>query len=173
MTPDGPIVLVGLMATGKTTVGRALAERLGREFYDSDAMVEQETGHTVAELWESGGEAAFRPLESEALQKALDAQPPGVVAAAGGVVLSAANRQLLGKAALVVWLRADPVLLATRVAPGDHRPLLASDPRATLAQMQRDRAALYAEVADVAIDVDGRSVDDVVNQIADAVLAAR
>lgn len=173
VAPRGPVVLVGLMATGKTTVGEAVAATLHRQFFDSDRMVEARTGQTVAELWAAGGEAAFRPLESDALECALEAVPPAVVAAAGGVVLAAGNRARLRRAseagAVVVWLRADPALLATRVHPGDHRPLLAADPAGTLAQMAADRAGLYQEVADRAVDVDGRSVDDVVADVLRAV----
>ncbi|MHB8466354.1 MAG: shikimate kinase [Acidimicrobiales bacterium] len=169
--PRGPVVLVGLMATGKTTVGQAVARALHREFFDSDRMVEAVTGKTVAELWAAGGEPAFRALETDALAAALDGADQAVIAAAGGVVLSGDNRERLRRAArrgaVVVWLRADPQLLATRVRAGDHRPLLASDPVGTLVQMGIDRAAWYAEVADVVVDVDGLSVAEA----ADAVLA--
>jgi len=164
--PRGAIVFVGMMATGKTTVGRAVAARLGRDFYDSDSMIEADTGKTVAELWRSGGEAAFRALETEALDDALVAEPAGVIAAAGGVVLSAANRARLQRAsedgAVVVWLRADPAVLAERVRPGDHRPLLATNPVGTLTRLAAERETLYAEVADRTIDVDRMDVGRVV-----------
>jgi shikimate kinase len=153
------------MATGKTTVGRALAGRLDRPFLDSDVMIEAQTGRTVAQIFETDGEAAFRALETEVLESALGSVPPPVIAAAGGVVLSSANRGRLRDASLqggtVVWLRADPSLLTERVRPGDHRPLLADDPAGVLRRMAVDRAALYAEVADHTIDVDGLSVDQV------------
>ncbi|CAN5853629.1 hypothetical protein BH24ACT3_BH24ACT3_16430 [soil metagenome] len=80
-----------------------------------------------------------------------------MIAAAGGVVLDPANRERLGDAGLVVWLRAAPEVLAERVAGGDHRPLLADDPLGTLRRMARDREDMYREVADVEIDVGGRS----------------
>jgi shikimate kinase len=173
----GPIVLVGLMASGKTTVGRALAVRLGRTFFDSDAMIEARTGRTVAQIFETSGEPAFRALETEVLDAALDAVPPGVVAAAGGVVLSEANRSRLQRASdeggIVVWLRAAPGLLASRVRPGDHRPLLATDPAATLRQMATDRSALYADVADVVVDVDGRPKKEIVAAVIEALTPER
>jgi hypothetical protein len=106
---DGHLVLVGMMGTGKTTVGTVLARRLGRPLIDSDAEVEARTGRTVREIFETDGEAAYRPLETEALLDALTSAAPAVIAAAGGVVLSATNRQALKEhAGLVVWLRADP-----------------------------------------------------------------
>jgi shikimate kinase len=158
----GPLVLVGMMATGKTTIGRRLAAALGRRLFDSDEMIQRRTGKTVAELWENGGEPAFRTLETEVLAEALRSDPPAVVAAAGGVVLAAANREELQRVSerggVVVWLRADPAVLAGRVQPGDHRPLLASHPAETLRRLAAERATLYAEVADRQLDVGKLSV---------------
>lgn len=165
----GPIVLVGMMATGKSTVGRAVARRLGREFFDSDAMIEARQHKTVAQLWDEGGEPAYRTLESDVLEEALRVEPPGVVAAAGGVVLAAANRVLLQRVSegggVVVWLRASPDVLATRVGPDDHRPLLRDDAEGTLRRLAADREALYAEVADRVLDVDHLPVDEVVEAV--------
>jgi shikimate kinase len=169
----GPIVLVGMMATGKTSVARQIARRLGRRVYDSDAMITARTGQTVAQLFEAGGEPAFRELETDVLDEALDADPPGVVAAAGGVVLSPANRDRLRAVSraggVVVWLTADPAVLAARVHPGDHRPLLADDPAGTLARLSAERGPLYAEVADRTVDTGkvpfGRMVDEVIDAV--------
>ena len=107
------------------------------------------------------------------LDEALDASPPGVIAAAGGVVLSGVNRARLRAAsergAVVVWLRADPAVLASRVHPGDHRPLLRDDPAGTLQQMARDREGLYAEVADRTVDVGALPINEAVEAVAAAV----
>ena len=163
------LVLVGLMGVGKTTVGTRLAARLGWPLLDSDAEVEARTGRTVREIFESDGEPAYRVLETYALRDALDAPGPSVVAAAGGVVLAETNRRMLERPSLcVVWLRADPAALVARAATGDHRPLLENDPAGVLAKMAVDREPLYREVADVVVEVDGLSPD----QVADAVLAA-
>ena len=100
------------------------------DFVDSDAQVEARTGRTVREIFEDDGEPAFRVLETEALRDALDAPGPTIVAAAGGVVLTEENRRLLERPNVeVVWLRADPTILVERAVSGDHRPLLAHDPR--------------------------------------------
>lgn len=155
--PARHVVLVGLMATGKTTVGRLVAAQLGRPLVDSDDQVEARTGRTVRDIWQSDGEAAFRRLESDALASALEDPIPTVVAAAGGVVLSAENRErLAADDAVVVWLRAEPSTLAQRVADADdgHRPLLDADPAGKLEDMARHRTSLYRSVADVIVDVD-------------------
>ena len=144
------------MGSGKTTVGRILAERLHRPLVDSDAVVEQRTGHTVRELWEAHGEAGYRRLETEALLDALARSEPTVIAAAGGVVLAEVNRDALrGGRAHVVWLRAPVEVLAARAtADGSvHRPLLDGDPASKLAALYAPREALYAEVADAVVGV--------------------
>jgi shikimate kinase len=162
----GHLVLVGLMGSGKTTVGRRIAERLGRPFVDSDEVVEQRTGRTVREIWRSDGEAAYRVLERDALLDALDATGPTVIAAAGGVVLSSDNRtDLIAADATVVWLRADPSVLVERATRGVHRPLLDDAPEAVLTQMAADRDQLYREVADVVVEVGERSVEEVVADV--------
>lgn len=167
MTGAQHIVLVGMMGSGKTTIGEALAAHLHRPFFDSDALVEARTGKTVREIWEAEGEAGYRPLETDALLDALASPEPAVIAAAGGVVLAATNREALAAShARVVWLRADPDLLAERAVRGEHRPLLDGDPEGNLRRLLAERAPLYAEVADEVIDVEGRSVGDVVEEIA-------
>jgi shikimate kinase len=159
------MVLVGMMGSGKTTVGRELAGRLGWAFLDSDAMVEASSGATVAELFASGGEDAFRAEESRVLAEALAWPTPAVVSAAGGAVLDPANRARLASQAMVVWLRADPATLADRVGTGEGRPLLADDPAARLAELDAVRRPLYGEVADVVVDVDGLDPSRVADRI--------
>lgn len=160
------LVLVGMMGVGKSTVGRALAVELGRTLYDSDEMIEARTGRTVREIWQADGEPAFRTLETEVLVDALAADEPSVIAAAGGVVLSDANRSALrGPRALVVWLVADVDVLVERVRRGGHRPLLDDDPAASLRRLYEQRAPLYQDVSDAIVSVDNRSVGDVTKAV--------
>lgn len=160
------LVLVGMMGSGKSTVGRIAAERLGRSLVDTDAVIEATTGRTVRQIFEAEGEPAFRALETQVLRDALAAAEPSVIAAAGGVVLDAENRRLLSESdARVVWLRAEPTLLAERVRSGSHRPALDDDPLGTLNRMAETREALYREVADAIVTVDGRSVFEVVEAV--------
>jgi shikimate kinase len=160
------IVLVGMMGSGKSSVGRVLAQRLDRPLIDSDAVIEQRTGRTVREIWATDGEAAFRALEAEALTDALEAPEPAVIAAAGGVVLSERNRRALAASgAHVVWLSADVDVLLGRVRNGMHRPLLDDDPEGVLRDMFEARRRLYREVADAIVSVDHRSVHDVAHAV--------
>lgn len=166
MNSSRHLVLVGMMGVGKSTVGRALASQLGRALYDSDEMIEERTGRTVREIWTTDGEPVFRALETEALVDALVQSQPCVIAAAGGVVLSEANRDALhGPEVHVVWLRSDVEVLLDRVRNGGHRPLLDDDPEATLRRLYDERAPLYQEVADAIVSVDNRSVNDVTKAV--------
>jgi shikimate kinase len=159
------VVLVGLMGSGKSTVGRLVAARLGRPFVDSDEQVEVATGRSVREIWRTDGEEAFRRHEAEALAAAVQQERPSVIAAAGGTVLDAGNREVLREAGVVVWLQADPAVLAERAVSGDHRPLLDDDPVGVLARMSDERGDLYREVATHVVDVAGRSADEVADEV--------
>lgn len=157
------LVLVGLMGSGKSTCGQLLAERLGRPFFDCDAEVEARLGDTIRAFWEANGEPAFRAVETEVVADLLGRSTPSVVATGGGAVLADANRSLLrAPSCLVVWLRADPAVLAERAAGASHRPLLDGGAVAALEAMAQQRSRLYAEVADVVVDVAPHGVEQVV-----------
>ncbi|HEV3281101.1 MAG TPA: shikimate kinase [Acidimicrobiales bacterium] len=159
------IILVGMMGVGKTTVGTRLAKRLGWAYMDSDEQVVATTGRTVPELFAEEGEAAFRAAESRVLADALTGDQPVVVSAAGGVILSAANRRLVAGSGVVVWMRADPSVLARRVGTGVGRPLLDADPPTVLSELDRERRDLYASVAAVTVDVDDLTPQQVVERV--------
>lgn len=160
------VVLVGLMGTGKSSIGRPVAEALGRDLVDSDSWIEARTGKTVRELWEDGGEAAYRPLERQALLEALDADEPLVVAAAAGTILEPDLRErLAADDAFVVFLEADPGPLAATVGAKGHRPLVGDDPGPLLEAMAAERDPLYREVADLVVDTDSMSRDEAVDLI--------
>ena len=152
------IVVVGLMASGKTTVGRALAAHLGWRFDDFDATIEAATGTTVRELRDARGEAALREVEAAHLLRAL-AEPGGVVvAAAAGVVEDERCRLALrAPGILVVWLHASPGMLAERFADEPHRPPYGDDPAEFLARQAADRDRLYASLDPLIVEVDWRS----------------
>ncbi len=167
------IVLIGMMGSGKSTIGRAYAERIGRPFLDTDQLVEAEAKRPVREIFASDGEQAFRTLETKVLIDALQRQMPSVIAAAGGAVLAAENRAAMQVSAHVVWLRATPATLAQRVGhrgSRGHRPLIDENPLARITQLVHDRQELYIETADVIIDVDLLNKPNVLDAL-DVVLA--
>jgi shikimate kinase len=158
---DRSILLVGMMAAGKSSVGRRLAERRGWDFFDSDRQIEAMTGRTVADIWRTDGEPAFRRLEAQVLADALASTTPRVIAAAGGTVLDPQNRRLMELHHPVVWLRARPETLAGRVGTAVHRPLLDVDPAGVLKTLDAARRPFYEEVADVVVDVDDLTAEQV------------
>jgi shikimate kinase len=170
MTPR--ILLVGMMGAGKTTTGHLLADRLGWGYRDSDADVETATGLTVPELFARDGEAAFRRAEATVLAEACADPSPSIVSVAGGAVLSEDNRRLIASSGLVVWLRARPETLAARVGDGSGRPLLGDDPAEAVVRLVAVRAPLYAELADVVLNVDELDPSAVAERIIDAMDAA-
>jgi shikimate kinase len=169
--PDGlprHVVLVGMMGSGKTTVGSRLARRLERHFVDSDIEVERRAARSVRQIFADEGEAGFRALESEVLAEALGSEEPSVIAAAGGSVLDPVNRGRMRQCGFVVFLDARPVDLVDRVGGDDHRPLLGDDPAEALARIDAARRALYLDVADHVVDVSEPTGPD---RVVDRVLA--
>lgn len=161
------LLLVGMMGSGKTTVGRLAAQRLGWPHLDSDAEVEEATGQTVSEIFAGRGEAAFRAAESAALVRALDTEPV-VVSVAGGAVLDPDNRRLIRANGTVVWLRAEVGTLADRVGDATDRPLLDGDTERALAELDAVRRLLYAQIADAVVDVDDKTPEQVAMAVIDA-----
>jgi shikimate kinase len=158
------VVLVGLMGSGKSTVGALVAQRTGRALVDVDAVITARMSKTVRELWEEGGEAAYRYLESDVVLEVLRDDAPTVLAAPGGVVLDPVVRAALADS-IVVWLRTSPSTLAGRVRPGDHRPLLEGSPAETFAAMAAMRSELYRQVATAIIDTDDRAPETVADEV--------
>jgi shikimate kinase len=166
MTPRA--VLIGLPGVGKSTTGRRLAKIFGLSFADSDDLIEAATGRTVRQLFDERGEAAFRALEAAAVDEALHTFD-GILALGGGALTTESTRAaLVQSAAPVVVLRARVATLLNRVGDASSRPLLAGDPAGRLRELADERTAVYAELADLAVDTDGRTTGQVA-----ATLAAR
>jgi shikimate kinase len=159
------VVLVGLPATGKTTVGKSVAARLGVDFADTDDMIVEMTGRAIGEIFAHDGEAAFRELEAAAIADAL-LDFDGVLALGGGAVTTESVRESLVDAGVpVVLLTADQDELLARVGNTTQRPLLAGDTDARLAVLRATREPLYRQVTTGTVHTDGRSVDEVADDI--------
>lgn len=148
----GNIYLVGLMGSGKTTIGRALARRLGRRFIDSDHEIEHRTGVRIPVIFEMEGEEGFRKREALVIEEL--SQNSGIVmATGGGAILNAGNRSVLAKTGWVIYLDVPTHVLLDRTRHDTNRPLLqVADPRAKLEGLRAQRDALYREIANVVVD---------------------
>ncbi|MBI3044151.1 MAG: shikimate kinase [Betaproteobacteria bacterium] len=163
----GNIFLVGLMGAGKSSVGKLLARRLGKTFYDCDHEIERATGVKVAVIFEIEGEAGFRAREAKILAE-LVGHRDIVLATGGGAVVSAINRKLLADNGIVVYLRASPADLWHRTRHDKRRPLLrTTDPQRKLQQLFDERDPLYREVADIVIDTGNQSLGSLTHRLED------
>jgi len=161
---DRPIVLVGLMGAGKTTIGRRLAARLGMPFVDADGEIEKAAGCSISDIFEMHGEEAFRDLEKRVIARLL-AEEPRVIATGGGAFMNPETRASIREGAISVWLRADLNVLLKRVAKRHTRPLLErGDRRQILEDLMAERHPVYAE-ADVIVDSVDAPHEDTLNGV--------
>ena len=167
MTGHSHLALVGLMGSGKSSVGRLVAAPLGLRLVDVDDAIHALTGRGVAALWREGGEAAYRPLERSVVLDALDPAQPSVLAAPGGVVVDeVAMAAITAPHVSVVYLRADPVVLADRVrADPQPRPLLDGDPVGVLTDQHAARDHLYDAIAHLVVRIDELSPEQAAGRI--------
>jgi shikimate kinase len=142
---DRPIVLVGLMGAGKSTVGKRLAQRLALPFIDTDEAIEDAAGYSAAEIFERFGEQDFRDGERRLVARLVDGDVR-VIATGGGAFVDPRTRDLLNRKSITIWLDAPVEVLAERTGRRDTRPLLrGGDPKATLARLAAERRPAYAE----------------------------
>ena len=158
------VLLIGLMGSGKTTVGRRLSRETGWPYLDNDQMLRDATGLTAPELIEAQGEAALHTAELAAFERALEAPTPVIVGVAGWIVADPESRAGLNDAGVVVWLRAQPDTLQTRAGTGRGRRSDATSSE-WIRRAAAERAPLFESVADLVIDVDLRRPPQIVEQI--------
>ncbi|MBN9451824.1 MAG: shikimate kinase [Bosea sp.] len=145
------IVLVGMMGSGKSSVGRRLATRLGLPFVDADTEIETAAHMTIPEIFAQRGEAEFREGERRVISRVLATRAPLVLATGGGAFMNAETRARVKELGISVWLKAEPDVLMRRVRKRSNRPLLqTADPEATLRRMLAEREPVYA-LADITI----------------------
>ena len=158
------IILVGFMGTGKTTVGKLLAGKLGYEFIDIDEEIEKEQGVAIAHIFSELGEPYFRLLERDKL-KELVGREGVIVSAGGGVVLDPRNVEDLKRAGTLVCLSASPEVIMKRVGGSTNRPLLrVPDPMAKIKELLEARAPYYRQ-ADITIDTSGMTAEEAADEI--------
>jgi shikimate kinase len=164
------VVLVGMMGSGKTAVGTALARLLGVRFLDSDEEIEKAAARTIAEIFERDGEDFFRTKETQVISRLLDNRN-GVLSTGGGAYLAAENQRMISEKGVAVWLRADLEILWARVRHKNTRPLLQTrDPKKTLRELCVEREKSYS-MADLVVDAHNEySIEQMANQVVQAML---
>ena len=165
-----PIVMVGLMGAGKTSIGRALARRLKIPYVDSDKEIEAAAGCSVVDIFAMYGEAEFRRVEHRVMQRLLDTPPLRKVISTGeGAFITPAVREMVLKRAITIWLKADLELLVKRTNSRDTRPqLLHTDSRKILAQLIKERYDIYA-LADITVETKDESLRRTLDKVMDAI----
>ncbi|MFC1897093.1 shikimate kinase [Chloroflexota bacterium] len=160
------IALIGYMGTGKTAVGWLLAQKLDREFFELDSLIEQKAGKSIPDIFRQDGEIVFRELEIE-VTKEVSTDKNLVIACGGGVVLNKINIDRLRQQSKMVYLTASPGVILKRVASEEgQRPLLEVDnPVLTIREMIRFRKPFYERAADITIDTSKLDIDSVAEQI--------
>jgi shikimate kinase len=154
---------VGAPGSGKTTIGKQVAEKLGIEFIDVDNEIEMDEKTTISDIFVQKGEAYFRQLERAKISELLNSFN-GVLSLGGGSVLDETTRQALAIAP-VVWLKVSSGDASSRVGLGLSRPVLMGNVRSTLVKLLEERTPLYEEVADWEIDTSGKSIEEVVQEV--------
>ena len=162
------VYLVGMMAAGKSTIGRLVATRLGLAFYDTDKVIEERAGADIAWIFDREGESGFRRREEHVVDELSRAERV-LVATGGGAVLASSNRQRMRRRGTVVYLHAAPAVIAERVQGDRHRPLLqVGDVGGRVDALCREREPLYRDAAHIVVDVGRRPARVVAADVIDA-----
>jgi shikimate kinase len=166
--PRRNVVLIGFMGTGKSSVGRRVADSLGFSFVDTDQIVTDLAGKSIPAIFAEEGEAAFRDWESEALRRCAGSDRQ-VIATGGGIVTQPRNHELLRQAGYVIWLKASPEIVLRRVARNHDRPLLqTADPLATIRELLDSRLPLYRACAQEEVNTSDLTLDETAHGITES-----
>ncbi len=160
------LILIGFMGAGKTSVGQAIAEKLGWPLLDTDQMIEEAAGMTITRIFAEQGETAFRETETAVLKQLLQEASEAVVSVGGGLPLREENRRLLGMMGQVVFLQVKPETVLDRLKGNTTRPLLSGDHvEERVQELLAYRNPIYREAAHLAVDVDGKEVSRIAEEI--------
>ena len=175
--PEGgrkAIFLTGFMGSGKSTVGRCLSWRLELPFTDTDSRIEKEQKRSITDIFAAEGEEAFRKMETQVLGAIRGEYICQVVSTGGGLPMREENRRIMKEAGMVVFLRIRPETVYLRLQGDTTRPLLQkADPRAEIQRLLAERNPRYEEEADLVVDVDGRTPEELAEEIASRLLEKR
>lgn len=170
---SGNLILVGMMGSGKTTMGRALARHLGKAFVDSDEEIQQRTGVTIPHIFDIEGETGFRQRETAAIRDLVE-RDNMVLATGGGAVLAEQSRELMRQNGIVIYLKVNVHDLWQRTRHDRNRPLLqTADPYAKLTELFQQRDPLYLQVADIVMQSGKQSAHALMLQLVDEIEAFR
>jgi shikimate kinase len=164
------VILIGMMGSGKSTIGRLLAEVTGWPYVDNDELVQRAHGATPRELLSERGEGAMRSAESSALALGLEVPEPAIIGAAAGTILDMRDRDRMRDSGIVVWLTAASSVLAERAAGSEHRPWLEGDAESWMRESAAERDPLYASVADITIDTTTNSPEAAASELHERLL---
>ncbi len=160
------IVLIGFMGCGKSTVGIRLSYKLRRSVEDTDKFIEKKEGRSISRIFSEDGEAGFREMETACLRELLRSGEERILATGGGLPMRMENRELLKQLGCVVYLRISPECAYERVKNDQERPLLqCGDPLARIRALLDQREPVYRECADIIVDVDGRDMEEILEEI--------
>ena len=167
MSQPGPcrVILIGMMGSGKTTIGRLLSEATGWPYVDNDELVRRHSGLTARELLAEGGQERLREVESAALSLGLELPPPVIIGVAAGAVIDGRNREGMRSGGVVVWLRASAETLIERAGGAAHRPFIDRFGPDWMRTTAAEREPLYAEIADLTVDTAELTADESVEAI--------
>jgi shikimate kinase len=164
------IILIGFMGCGKSSVGYRLSYKLRKCLIDTDRLIEQREGKSIAEIFDQNGETYFRQKETDCLNNLAKELGNRVVSVGGGTPIREENRRILKSSGTVVYLKASPETIYSRVKHDTRRPLLqCEDPKRRIESLLAERGPIYESVADVIIEVDGKHIKQVVQEVAEAV----
>ncbi len=159
-------VLIGPPGSGKSSIGRALAKLLDQDFVDTDALIEEQEGKSISEIFQQSGEEKFREIESAVVAHQL-AHAEGIIALGGGAVLSPATQAALkNSTADVIFLNVSASNAVPRVSANSSRPLLSENPSDQWSALLKKRLPIYTDLADITIDTDNKKAQEVANEIA-------
>lgn len=161
-TSPSNLILIGIMGSGKTSIGKEISRSIGLPLIDTDAIIEEQAATTINNIFAEHGEDHFRNLETELIRSLASLPAPHIISTGGGIVIRPENRDLLKKLGYVIWLNADIDVLFERVQRHSHRPLLHTpDPKGTLQNLMDQRMSWYNDSAHLAIDTSNLTIEEI------------